>query len=104
VGVIGVLGGRLGHKIIKVGQYVSDCVLQAALKDQEDKMSMSDKYASWQAQSARVRGKLQISSAFEGWTGVENPVQAKLTGVPRLPRMLDIIDCAWAARRLKHPE
>ena len=41
-----------------------------------------------------------MSAAFNGWTG---RADVKLDGVPQAPRVLDVLDCAWAHRLATHP-
>ena len=61
------------------------------------------KYAQWRVHSAGMRAKLGISAKWCQWTGPSRPAGVECRGIPQVERMLDVLDCAWAARIKAHP-
>lgn len=58
-------------------------------------------YARWQSDSVAMRSSLKISSGYNSWTRAGAIPGVQCLGVPRHPRFLDVLDCAWAARLRK---
>ncbi len=52
-------------------------------------------FREWRKHSGTVRDQLEISANFKGWSERSN---VKLTGLPKPPRYVDVVDCAWAHR------
>ena len=52
-------------------------------------------FKQWRRHSADVRSKLGVSSEYSGWT---SQAVISLPGVPKTPRVLDLLNTAWAER------
>ena len=61
------------------------------------------KYAQWRVNSAAMRGELGISARWCCWTGPTRLADVQCRGIPQVERMLDVLDCAWAARIKGNP-
>ena len=61
------------------------------------------KYALWRVHSAAVRAELGISARWCNWTGPSRLADVQCRGIPQVERMLDVLDCAWAARIKRYP-
>jgi hypothetical protein len=75
------------------------CLHEADLDTHEAKLQKNSRlYLQWTSHSAQVRAKLGISRDYDGWTRPGSLPGVVCRGVPRQPRMFDILNCAWAAR------
>ncbi len=52
-------------------------------------------FREWRKHSGPIRQEFNVSNTFQGWS---TRAGVQLRGVPKTPRVIDTIDCAWAGR------
>ena len=60
-----------------------------------EKLETQNLFREWRKHSAAVRPMFELSANFQGWSSRES---VKLSGCPKTPRVIDVIDVAWGAR------
>ena len=68
-------------------------------REEASRMARCPELQKWRSSSAIVRNAHCLPSHSSGWTS-----SARLLGVPNTPRVLDLINIAWAINRKKEPE
>ena len=71
------------------------------INEEMKRKTSNNEFGKRKAGSARVRAKNNIGRNTIAWSG--RP-EVKLTGVPVLPRWIDLVDVCWSLRALQDPE